>query len=59
MCSSDLDPQVVVRAIRRAVEARRPRTRYLVGLGAKPLVAARALLPTRLFDRIMRGAAAG
>ena len=53
------DPQVVVRAIRRAVEARRPRTRYLVGLGAKPLVAARALLPTRLFDRIMRGAAAG
>ena len=53
------DPQVVVRAVRRAVEARRPRTRYLVGLGAKPLVAARALLPTRLFDRIMRGAAAG
>ena len=53
------DPQVVVRAIRGAVEARRPRSRYLVGLGAKPLVAAHALLPARLFDRIMRGAAAG
>ena len=53
------EPQVVVRAIRGAVEARRPRSRYLVGLGAKPLVAAHALLPARLFDRIMRGAAAG
>ena len=53
------DPQVVVRAIRGAVEARRPRSRYLVGLGAKPLVAAHALLPARLLDRIMRGAAAG
>ena len=53
------DPQVVVRAIRGAVEARRPRSRSLVGLGPKPLVAAHALLPARLFDRIMRGAAAG
>lgn len=47
------DPKVIVRAVSRAVRSRRPRTRYLVGFGAKPLVAAHTLLPARVFDRIM------
>lgn len=50
------DPDVVVRAISRAVNAKRPRPRYLIGFGAKPLVAAHAVLPTRAFDWVMKRA---
>lgn len=46
-------PKVVTRAISKAVNARRPRPRYLIGFGAKPLVFAHAILPTRAFDFIM------
>ncbi len=42
-------PQVVVKT----VNARRPKPRYLIGFGAKPLVFAHAILPTRVFDFIM------
>lgn len=31
-----------------------PRTRYTVGMGAKPLIFARRMLPDRSFDRVMR-----
>lgn len=44
------DPKVIARAVGRAVTARRPRTRYLIGFSAKPLVAMRRLLPDRAFD---------
>ena len=50
------DPDVVVRAISRAVNAKRPRPRYLIGFGAKPLVATHAMLPTRAFDWVMKRA---
>ena len=46
-------PQVVVKATVKAVNARRPKPRYLIGFGAKPLVFAHAILPTRGFDFIM------
>ncbi len=46
-------PQVVVKATVKAVNARRPKPRYLIGFGAKPLVFAHAILPTRVFDFIM------
>lgn len=49
-------PAVVGRAILRAVTARRPRTRYAIGLGAKPAIAARRLLPDRAMDAIFRRA---
>ncbi|WP_433165311.1 oxidoreductase [Kribbella sp. CA-247076] len=49
-------PTVVADAIARAVTARRPRTRYLVGFAAKPLVAARRILPDRAFDRLIKQA---
>ncbi len=38
----------------RAVAARRPRTRYAVGLGAKPVILARRVLPDRVFDLLVR-----
>ncbi|MFV0461966.1 MAG: oxidoreductase [Nostocoides sp.] len=44
------EPDVVARAIERAATAAHPRTRYAVGGGAKPVVAARRLLPDRVLD---------
>jgi NAD(P)-dependent dehydrogenase (short-subunit alcohol dehydrogenase family) len=46
-------PEVVARAIGRAVTARRPRTRYAVGGGAKPILLLRRLLSDRAFDRLI------
>ena len=46
------DPTVVARAIRRAVESARPKTRYPVGYVARPLLALNRFLPARVFDRI-------
>lgn len=48
------EPVVVQRAIVRAVRAHRPRTRYVVGFGARALLLAHALLPTRWWDAIAR-----
>jgi short-subunit dehydrogenase len=47
-------PDVVAKAIGRAVTARRPRTRYAVGLGAKPVTYARRVLPDRAVDALAR-----
>lgn len=46
-------PSVVADAVAKAVTARHPKTRYAVGFGAKPLIAARGLLPDRLFDALI------
>jgi NAD(P)-dependent dehydrogenase (short-subunit alcohol dehydrogenase family) len=43
-------PSVIGKAIGRAVTKRRPRTRYAIGGGAKPVVFLRGLLPDRAFD---------
>lgn len=48
-------PEVVARAIGRAALARRPRTRYAVGSGARPMVVAARLLPGRVMDRMVTG----
>lgn len=48
------EPVVVQRAIVRAVRAHRPRTRYVVGFGARALLLAHALLPTRWWDALAR-----
>lgn len=45
-------PEVVAGVVERALAARHPRARYLVGAPAKSMVASRALLPTRLNDAI-------
>ena len=52
-------PHVVVRAMERAISAPRPRTRYLIGFGAKPVVALRALLPPRPFDWSVKPTSSG
>lgn len=46
-------PDVVAAAIARAVRARRPKTRYAVGSGARPILLARRLLSDRMFDRLV------
>ncbi len=46
-------PSVIADAIAKAVEADRPKTRYAVGFGAKPLIAARGLLSDRQFDALI------
>ena len=48
------EPVVVQRAICRAVKARRPRTRYIVGFGARALLLGHAILPTRWWDSLAR-----
>lgn len=50
------DPDVVAKAIERAVTARRPRTRYAVGFMAKPSLVARKVLPDRVFDKVQERA---
>ncbi|WP_169165481.1 oxidoreductase [Cellulomonas taurus] len=46
-------PSVIADAIAKAVTARRPKTRYAVGFGAKPLIAARGLLTDRQYDALI------
>ena len=46
-------PEVVAKAVVKASTAKHPRTRYLPGFGAKPLVFLRAVLPDRAFDALI------
>lgn len=47
-------PEVISKAISKAVNARRPKTRYLVGFGARLIVCLHTVLPTRWFDWMMK-----
>ncbi|MBF9068864.1 oxidoreductase [Streptacidiphilus fuscans] len=49
-------PGVVAEAIAHAVQSEKPRTRYAIGRGAKPLIMLRRVLPDRAFDSLMRRA---
>jgi hypothetical protein len=44
----------VAATIERALTARRPRARYLVGRDARGMILAHALLPSGAFDRVLR-----
>lgn len=46
-------PSVVAKAIVKAVQARKPKTRYAVGGGAKPVLFLRRMLSDRIFDAMM------
>jgi NAD(P)-dependent dehydrogenase (short-subunit alcohol dehydrogenase family) len=46
-------PDVVARTILRAVQARRPKTRYATGGGAHLILFLRKILPDRMLDRLM------
>ena len=43
-------PELIGKTIAKAVTARRPRTRYAVGFGAKPMIFLHDVLPNRWFD---------
>lgn len=47
-------PELIADTIARAVGAHRPKTRYAVGFGAKPMIFMRRLLSDRAFDGFMR-----
>lgn len=46
-------PSVIADTIGRAVTARRPKTRYATGFGARPLIGLRRILPDRAFDVVI------
>lgn len=48
------NPLVVAKGISKAVNAHRPKTRYRIGFMAKPLVFLHSILPTRVFDKIIK-----
>lgn len=50
-------PELIAKTVVKAVTARRPKTRYAVGFGARPLIFLRRLLSDRAFDGLMRTAA--
>jgi hypothetical protein len=45
---------VAAKAILRAATARRPKTRYMVGYGARPLILLSRIIPDRVFDAVTR-----
>lgn len=47
-------PELIADTIAKAVSANRPKTRYAVGFGAKPMIFIRRLLSDRAFDGFMR-----
>ncbi|MFI6743555.1 oxidoreductase [Nonomuraea sp. NPDC050451] len=47
-------PELIAKTIVKAVKARRPKTRYAVGFGAKPMIFLHGVLPNRTFDAVMR-----
>jgi len=55
LAAKGIPPEKVAAAIAHALESRRPRTRYLVGLDAKLQARLKLVIPTRLFDRIIAG----
>lgn len=50
------DPIIVSKTILKAINSKKPKTRYLIGFMAKPFVFLHAILPTRWFDFIMKNA---
>ena len=46
------DPELIAKTIYKAVTANKPKTRYLVGYGAKPAVFLKNLLGDKIFDKI-------
>jgi len=47
-------PKLIARTVRKAVTKKHPRTRYLIGFGAKPMVLTHKLFGDRVFDWVIR-----
>ena len=50
------EPKVIADVIVKVAQARRPRTRYAAGFGARPILFARRVLSDRAFDAVFLGA---
>ena len=48
------DPKIISKAIVKAATVKKPKTRYLLGFGAKPGVFMRRILSDRMYDRIIK-----
>lgn len=48
------DPKVIAHTITKAATAKKPKTRYLIGFGAKPFVFLKRVLSDRMFDKIIK-----
>lgn len=46
-------PELIAKTIVKAVQSKRPKTRYLIGFGAKPIVFLKTILPDRVYDKLM------
>jgi len=46
-------PELIAKMIAKAVQKKRPKTRYLIGFGAKPIVFLKMILPDRIYDKLM------
>jgi NAD(P)-dependent dehydrogenase (short-subunit alcohol dehydrogenase family) len=53
MMSRQSSPQVIADVIAKAVTAKKPKTRYVAGFGARPLITLRWLLSDRAFDALI------
>ena len=47
-------PELIARTISKAIAARRPRTRYLIGFSAKPMIWIKNIFGDRVFDWVIR-----
>ncbi|MFC7678873.1 oxidoreductase [Paenibacillus sp. GCM10028914] len=47
-------PEAIARCIGKAVTVKRPKTRYLIGFGAKPMVFLKTIFSDRMFDKIIK-----
>lgn len=54
MAAMAAGPEAVADVVQRAITARRPKTRYIVTVGARTLLTLRRLLPDRAFDAFLR-----
>lgn len=48
-------PVVIAKVIKKAIDSKKPKTRYAAGAGAKPILFLRWLLSDRMMDRLMLG----
>jgi len=48
------EPEVIAKVISKAIKARRPKTRYVAGYMAKPVLFMRRILPDRTFDWMIK-----
>lgn len=53
MAKGSSEPIVIAELIKKGIEAKKPKTRYVGGTMAKPMLFMRKMLPDKLFDRIL------